>query len=59
MVISTDKECIARNGYGEVIEHNTLNCFNYANKPSLYMSSSRNPKMTYDQDKEVISEQQL
>ncbi|WP_289391403.1 zonular occludens toxin domain-containing protein [Acinetobacter nosocomialis] len=59
MVISTDKECIARNGYGEVIEHNTLNCFNYANKPSLYMSSSRNPKMTYDQNKEVISEQQL
>lgn len=59
LVISTDKECVARNGYGEVIEHNTLNCFNYANKPSLYMSSSRNPKLVSQSTNSDLTSEQL
>lgn len=58
-VISTDKECVARNGYGEVIEHNTLNCFNYANKPSLYMSSSRNPNLVSQSTNSDLTSEQL
>lgn len=59
-VIVSGNQCVARNGYGEVISYNEPMCFEYAKNPGIYMSSSRNPRLIErnQENTEVITSQQ-